>query len=108
MQLFLKTLTGKTVTYEVDHFDTVASLKRQIREKEGTPVTQIRLMFAGKLLENDRTLSDYNIQKESTLHQTLRLGEGPYCSGCILPALIRFSADVSLQCAEKYIASRQN
>jgi ubiquitin len=81
MQIFVKTLNGKTITIEVDPQDSVISLKKKIQDREIIPPDRQRLIYGGRQLADNKNLSDYDIREESTLHLLYRAGGGncPCC-----------------------------
>jgi ubiquitin len=76
MQIFVRTITGKNLTLEVDPTDSVKALKEKIQEKEAIPESQQRLIFAGKQLADERTMADYNVQNSAQISLMLRLVGG--------------------------------
>ena len=76
MQVFLRTLTGMTITLDVESTDTIEVLKEKIRDKQGIPIDQQRLIYSAKQLQDGRTLADYNIKNMASIHLILRMRGG--------------------------------
>ena len=104
MQLFVKTLTGKTVSIEVEEGESIEDVKAKIAEKEGIPPEQQRLIFGGQQLQDAKTLDDYDVGDDATLHLVLRLRGGPSASSLAKKALGKDSFEVDENFVKKHLA----